>query len=513
MALLILISNPLFAQSSQTAIKATVYVIPIKGDIEPSTAVFVQRRAEQALADGASVIVFSIDTFGGRVDSALRISAYIGSIRDAKTIAFVGAGPDGMGVSWSAGALIAFSCSEIYMAPGTSIGAAAPVVATPEGTMEGAGEKTVSAVRAQMAALAEKNGHPAAIALAMVDADTELVEVTVDGRTMAVLADDAVTLERDRRGEVTRGRVIVGKGKLLSLTAGEAERYSLSEGTVRDLDELAVSMGLAGGVVELSPTFSDSVVVFLTSAAVQSLLILIGLMALFLEINSPGFGLPGTVAIIAFLILFGSNMMMGTVGSAELVLFILGMGLLAVEIFLLPGFGLAGISGLILIAAALVLSMQDFVMPQADWQWDILARNAATVGAGVLLGIVGIGVIVAVGPRLKLFDRLTLKTAITGTASGQPAPSFAETESIAVPIEIASADESIIRMGPDRKGRSLPAIGTRGTAVTTLRPSGRADIDGVSLSVETDGLFVEEGMALVVTGIRGGVVFVAPIKA
>ena len=130
--LLVLSTGSLFAQAGQAESGNSLFVLPIEGDIEPSTAVFVQRRAEQALAAGASVIVFSIDTFGGRVDSALRISAFIGSIRDAKTVAFVGAGIGGMGVSWSAGALIALSCSEIYMAPGTSIGAAAPVVASPE---------------------------------------------------------------------------------------------------------------------------------------------------------------------------------------------------------------------------------------------------------------------------------------------------------------------------------------------------------------------------------------------
>ena len=98
-----------------TAAAQSVYVIPIQGDIEPSTAVFVRRQATEAINAGAEYIIFDIDTFGGRVDSALRISSFIGSIKKAKTVAYVRSGPDSLGVSWSAGALIAMSCSSLYM--------------------------------------------------------------------------------------------------------------------------------------------------------------------------------------------------------------------------------------------------------------------------------------------------------------------------------------------------------------------------------------------------------------
>jgi membrane-bound serine protease (ClpP class) len=504
------LAAPAFSQdAAPTALagSGSVFVIPIQGDIEPSTAVFVQRRIKAALESGASDIIFTIDTFGGRVDSALRIAAAIGAIREARTVAFVGAGSDGMGVSWSAGALIALSCAEIYMAPGTSIGAAAPVVATPEGTMEGAGEKTVSAVRSQMAALAEKNGHPAGIALAMVDADVELVEVLLDGATLALTVDDALALERERGDEARRGRTLSAKGKLLSLTAGEAERYGLSEGTVGDLAALGEKLGGLNEVVELNPSFADSLVVFLSSAALQSILILIGLIALFIEINSPGFGLPGSIAIIAFVVLFGTNMLMGTVGSLEIILFILGMGLLVIEIFVLPGFGVAGISGLALIAGALVLSMQDFIVPENEFQWDILARNAATVGAGVLLGIIGIGVFIAAGPKLKLFDRLALKTAISATASGRPAPIAASSGALADTSGPAYTEEELMDTF------SGLAIGDEGVAESVLRPVGRALIGGRSVSVEAAGRYVDAGTRLRVAAIKGGVVYVDTVQA
>lgn len=494
--------------------QSQLFVIPIQGDIEPSTAVFVQRRITAALDAGATIIVFPIDTFGGRVDSALRIASSIGAIRDVRTIAFVGAGNEGMGVSWSAGALIAMSCADIYMAPGTSIGAAAPVLASADGSMEAAGEKTVSALRSQMAALAEKNGHPAGLALAMVDADVELVELEEGDRTFAITLQEAEIRENESGSTVKRGRIIVGKDKLLSLTAGEAERYGLSRGTVRDLEELSLTLGVSSIPVFLEPSFADDIIVLLGSAAFQSILILIGLVALFIEINTPGFGIPGSIALIAFIILFGTSALMGTVGSIEIILFILGMGLLVVEIFLLPGFGVTGISGLALIAFSLVLSMQDFVIPGSEWEWEIFGRNAATVGIGLVLGILGIGLMVAFGPRLGLFDRLALRTAITGTASGRPAPAVTDGR---VPARLSrtagrgrSSDFPVSDSLPETPEIPGPSVGDVGVAETVLRPSGRALVGGLHLSVESRGCFVEAGTRLCVTAIVGGVIYVEP---
>lgn len=474
-----LIASLFLVTLAACAAAQAAYVIPIRGDIEPSTAVFVRRQATKALESGAEMLVFDIDTFGGRVDSALRISSFIGSIRKARTVAYVRSGPDGMGVSWSAGALIAMSCSSLYMAPGTSIGAAAPVVAGADGKMEGAGEKSVSAVRAQMAALAEKNGYPPAIALAMVDADVELYEMTAGEKTVLATAEDAPAAER--------GKLVCAKGKLLSLTAGEAERYGLSSGTVADVDALLAANGLAGPAVEMAPTVADGAVSLITSAGAQSLLILIGLVAIFIEINTPGFGIPGTVALIAFLVLFGANSLMGSVGSLELVLFIIGVALLAVEIFLLPGFGVTGVSGIVIIAASLVLSMQDFVLPTLDWQWDLLGRNVLTVVVGILSAIAAIGVLALAGPRIKMFDRMTLRTAISDTAGS----------GTGIVAEAAGAEAN-------------PLIGRKGLALTTLRPSGKAEIDGRAYSVETDGTFVEAGAALTVTAVMGSRIVVAP---
>ena len=447
----------------------------------------------------AEYIVFEIDTFGGRVDTALQIASFIMSIKDAKTIAWVRSGESSMGVSWSAGALIAFSCSEIYMAPGTSIGAAAPVTMGADGSTERADEKTVSAVRSQMAALAERNGHPVDIALAMVDFDVELWEVMIDGQIRVMSKS-----ELERRNAVFSDapkaetiRVISSPGKLLSLTAGEASRYGLAA-LVSDQDELLANLGIRGVIIEANPGVPDMIISFLTSGPVQTVLIILGLVLLFIELQSPGFGIPGVSGIVCFLLVFGSSFLLGRVDSLEIILFIVGLGLLAVEIFVLPGFGLVGVSGILLIGFSLVFSMQDFVIPRFDWEWELFGRNAMVVFAGMLTAITGIAVIALFGPRLRLFDRIMLKAQITGTAGGPDPDSPAGKASGAGGSEYPTEDEEIL----------AALTGKIGVTDTVLRPSGRAIFDGKVYTVEADGEYVDTGRGVIVTRVRGNRIIV-----
>jgi membrane-bound serine protease (ClpP class) len=168
-----------------------------------------------------------------------------------------------------------------------------------------------------------------------------------------------------------------------------------------------------------------------------------------------------------------------------MILFILGLGLLSVEIFLLPGFGVAGISGLILIGLSLILSMQDFVIPRFEWEWSLMGRNTAVVAIGLIAAITGIAVIALLGPRIKLFDGLTLKTTIAGTATAEALPAQGSAE-------------------PDYQS----LIGKIGVADTTLRPSGRVEIEGEIYNAEADGTFVDAGRGVRVTRVRGSILTV-----
>ncbi|TVR03335.1 MAG: nodulation protein NfeD [Spirochaetaceae bacterium] len=477
---LLLISS-LPAQEAETrAVEpaAQAVVVPIHGDIDPPLVVFLRRSIDRARELGAGTVIFDIDTFGGRVDSALQIANLIGSQSDLHTVAYVRLRPEGTGVSWSAGALIAMATDQIFMAPGTSIGAAAPVLQSPGGA-EAADEKTVSAVRTQMAALAEKNGYPVAVAVAMVDSSAEVIEIFVDGELQVVSVSDAEDIERraTQDGVTTeRGRVISEAGKLLSLTAGEMARLGISSGTPEGFDALYEKLSLdAGQVVFLERDTADRLVAFLTGGAFTSLLIIVGLGALFFEVTSPGFGLPGTVAIFCFSVLFTGNFLLGQVGSVELILFLVGLVLLLLEVLVIPGFGVAGISGIVLVISSLVLSQQDFIIPDFDWQWAMLQRNVLMVLASTVGAFVAFGVAAYALKRSIAFTRLSLQT--TADAS--------------LGYTVQGADVSTLYLG---KG---------GIAVTTLRPSGTAEIDGELVTVEADGEFLDRGTAVEVIRIDG----------
>jgi membrane-bound serine protease (ClpP class) len=305
----------------------------------------------------------------------------------------------------------------------------------------------------------------------------------VDGQIRALTLQELEVLEKTPGAAVERRSQISPAGKLLSLTAGEAVRFGLARSLADDQTALFAVAGISGTAVESSPGAADGIISLLTSTPVQILLIILGLVMIFLEIQSPGFGIPGVVAIIVFVTVFGSGALLGKVGSPEILLFIMGVALLAVEIFLLPGFGIAGIAGLIIIGVSLVLSMQDFVIPRFDWEWQFLGRNVVVVCVGMLAAVVGIVAIALLSPKLHLFDALTLKTSITGTAGG---PSVSGVESLS----------------PEQTGYAS-LVGKIGVAATTLRPSGRVEIDGEVYAVEADGSFVEPGRGVKVTKVRG----------
>jgi len=474
----------LYSETGDIPLKRT-YIIPIEGEIDRALTVFIQRGIQKAKDNGAERIVFEIDTFGGRVDSALQITTLIGSVQEITTIAYIPASPASTGVSWSAGALISLSCDAIYMAPGTSMGAAAPVYAGSQGMMEEAPEKTVSAVRTQMAAIAEKNGYSKAVALAMVDADVELLEVYLGDTRIIASRDDMPDLLREseeKNLELREGRIISKSGKLLTLTAMEMEDYGLSSGTVADTSLLLETLGIDpdAGVERLEPSSPDRLIALLTSTVATTLLVMAGLAALYLEITSPGFGVPGTIAIIAFLIIFMGSTMLGTVGSLEILLFIAGVILLVLEIFLIPGFGVAGISGILLIVFSLALSRQDFIIPEFQWQKEIFRDNLLSVGIGLIASIGILGLLMRFFQRAPFFNRLILQESQESSRGFQVQPQNLETS----------------------------LMGSKGSAATSLRPAGKAEFNGEIIPVETEGDFLEKGTAVEIVEISGNRIIV-----
>jgi membrane-bound serine protease (ClpP class) len=162
---------------------------------------------------------------------------------------------------------------------------------------------------------------------------------------------------------------------------------------------------------------------------------------------------------------------------------------LAVEIFLIPGFGVVGISGLFLIALSLIFSMQDFIIPRFEWEWTLMGRNAIVVCVGLLAAITGIAIIALMGPKTKIFNRLTLKTQIDKTASEGS----------------GWQDDG----GVESDFSKL--IGKTGVAVTVLRPIGKAEIEGEIFQVETNGSFIQTESEIKVIKIQGNNIIVRSV--
>jgi membrane-bound serine protease (ClpP class) len=306
---------PTGAAGQSTATGRVVYRVPVTGVIEQGLAPFIERSLREATEAGAQAVILDIDTPGGRIDSAERITD---AIRDADVpvYAFVNRR------AFSAGAMISLAARQIYMLPGSVIGAATPV----DGSGTKAPEKAVSAMRSEMRALAEQRGLDPRVAEAMVDD-----QLDVPGVKPA--------------------------GQLLTLTTSEAASYRYAV-PVESFEDVLTEIGSAGAqVYTMDVNWAEQVVRFLTHPAVAPFLLSLGFLGLIIEIKAPGFGLPGALGLAALSAFFGSHLLLGLAGWEDLLIVGAGVVLLAVEIFVIPGFGIAGLLGIGAMVGGLFLTM------------------------------------------------------------------------------------------------------------------------------------------------------------
>src|SRR5512146_1816021 len=293
-----------------------VYYGDIDGEIDLGMAPYVVRVVHEAEKNNADAIIFRINTFGGRLDAATQIEDAIMGTK-ILTIAFIN------NRAISAGALISLSCNKITMVPGSSIGAS--TVVDQAGNKQS--EKYQSNMRSEMRDTAERNGGRTDIAQGMVDE-----RIVIPG--------------------------LVDSTQLVTLTTDEALKYGIADVQVSDLNEVLKAFNLQGAeIVKVDENWAEEVVKFLNNAIVSSILIMIGFFGLIAEIKTPGWGVPGTVGIIALALFFGSSYILELASIMDILLFVVGLVLLALEIFVIPGFGIAGIAGIILIFVSIFLSL------------------------------------------------------------------------------------------------------------------------------------------------------------
>ncbi|MFW6334198.1 MAG: NfeD family protein, partial [Desulfosalsimonas sp.] len=445
------------------------YVVRVTGMVDPGMAVFIERAADRVSEDPDSIMILEIDTPGGRVDSAFNIVDTMLEIPADRTIAYVSP------MAVSAGAMIALSCGSLAMAPGSTIGDVAPIMQSAEGITE-LGEKFQSPIRAKFRALAERNGYPVAMVEAMVTKEKEVFEVkTADGRTLYLDPAGYEQMIDEEEDVIVSKKKVVEKGELLTMHDSEAMSYGFSMMTAESVDFLLNR--LERGDYELTrigQSWSEAMVRFIDKIA--PLLVIIGLIGLYIEVKAPGFGVPGAVGILALSLVFFSQYLAGLAHYTEFFILIAGIILIGIEVFVLPGFGIAGFAGMVLIVIGMVLAMQDFVLPDpsAPWEKEIFIKNGVRVlGSYVAAMIGGLMFIRYVMPKIP---------------SSREGPYLS---SSLKDVRAVTAESGKVKAGDT------------GVALTYLRPSGKAEIHGEMFDVITENQFLEKDTTIKVIDVRG----------
>lgn len=415
-----------------------VYIAYIDGEIDLGLAPYVTRVINEAEENNADAIIFKVNTFGGRVDAATQIKDAILSSK-VLTIAYVN------NRAISAGALITLSCNKIVMVPGSSIGAATVV----DETGQKQSEKYQSYMRSEMRSTAERNGRRTDIAEGMVDE-----RITVEG------LDDST--------------------KLITLTSEEAFKYKIADTVITDFANLLSAFNLKNAEeVSISSNWAEAVVRFLNNPIVSSILIMIGFFGLMAEIKSPGWGVAGTAALISLTLFFGSSYILQLASILEILLFVFGLGLLLAEIFIIPGFGITGISGIILIFASIFLAMLGS-KPFIDM--EVVSIAIMQIAGAMLFALVGMFFLVKYLPKSTAFNKLVLS-------------------------ESEHAEKGFVSYPSDKN-----LVNKEGIAFTTLRPGGTAEIEGRRIDVVADSEFIQQGKRIKVLRVEGIKVVVTSVK-
>lgn len=416
-----------------------VYLGTIEGDIDLGLAPYIRRVVSEAEKANASAIVFKINTFGGRVDAATQIKDAIINSK-IETIAFI----DKRAIS--AGSLIALSCNKIVMVPGASIGATTVV----DQTGKKQSEKAQSYMRSEMRSTAERMGRRKDIAEGMVD---ERVEI--EG--------------------------LVDSTQLVTLTSKEALSYGIADTILTSIDQvLNYSGNESADIVNVNIDWAEKFIRFINNPIITSILMMVIMVGLFMEIKTPGWGVAGTASLIALALFFGSGYILEIASIMDILLFVAGVALLLIEVFVIPGFGIFGIAGILLIIAGLFLGLISN-LPVID---GAILETAIMqlAGAFVLSGIV-IFLMAKTLPKTNMWNRLILRDNINAKSGYTSNRKFAH------------------------------LLKKEGVALTDLRPAGTVIINDQRYDAVTQGEYIEKDNKIKVIEIEGSKVVVKILDA
>lgn len=457
-ALLLGLHASAFGQMETTApaSSAPAAVILVEGEINDYQFDFLRRQFTAAQDAGARTVILEIDSYGGLVTAGLDISRFLKHQNDVEIIAYV------TEKAISAGAMTAMACDEITMAPGTMIGDCAPIMASPEGGLQtlGATEraKVESPVLADFLDSAQRNHHDPQLAEAMIRLGPALYLLeNAERQHQIVTADEYDRLAKDEPQWKTPEGVrnpVRPKDTLLTVTDQTAEKLGLSAGTFATIDQLAAARSLQV-IANLRPSSGDRLIALLSSQAARSLVFFVLLISGYLAFKTPGTGFPEAIAAIALVVLLGVPMMTGYAQWYEILMVLAGIALVALEIFVLPGHMLPGLTGLALVIVGILMTFVGREPPGMPGTWPRLPMTRMAIEGALIwltatmaLSVVTMTILARWLPHTPLLRRLV----ITATSGGTTLDA-----------------RNIPAILP-----AWPAVGAIGTAVTELRPGGTA---------------------------------------
>jgi len=461
-----------------------IHVIDVQDEVEPALAAYLERSLKAAVAAQADCVVLRIESPGGRLDSMEKmIDAVLTLPKSVRSVAWI---PK---AAYSAAALTAIACDEVVMAPGAVMGDAQPIFMTGEG-IQPVGEKIETVMRARVRGLAEDNGWDPVVAEKLISKDKEVLELRPKGTTrrLYVYGEDFTSARDDdlvagvAKRDLERVRVAIPKDRLLTMTTDEAKDFGFVRrvfGTEADL-LAALRADDASSVTQVTMSWRERASRWLlgVTGILGALVLLCAGMTVF-----QGIGLS-TIVGLAALALVG--MVTATADLANgFPLFLIGIGLLLLvaEAFLIPGFGIAGILGVVATAAGFLSLATGFTLEsRGTLSWDVVATFLGQFAVTLVVGGVMLVLLSRIVPALP-FARRHMHLSADGLGAG----------AVAVPGDV------------------VVSRGATGTATTDLRPSGRASLDGRPVDVTSEGGYVEAGTPVRVVRVEGARVFVRAV--
>jgi membrane-bound serine protease (ClpP class) len=497
--LIALMANPARAQQSRPVITSSnAAIISLDGEIDDYSRDTFIRRFNAAKSRGAQTVIVDLNTYGGLVTAGLDLSRFLKNQSDVHTIAYV----DTKAIS--AGAMIALACNEIVMAENAVIGDCAPIALSSDGKLQElpAAEraKLESPIIADFRDSALRNGYDVLLAEAMVAVGRSVYGVREQTDSGVVrIVDEKEYKELTQKGWIAypdARQPIDSAESLLTIHTPQAVALKLATGTAPSADALIARRALTI-VANNRTSMGDQLVQWLGNSAVRAILLSIFMLSLYIALHTPGAGAAEAVAMIALALLVGIPLLTGYAQWWEILAIFIGLILIALEIFVIPGFGAAGITGIALVLGGLVMTFVGNApgLPGTTWKipqvWTGLQNGLlAVVVAFVVSGGLALWLRRYL-PKLPYLNRLVLKSAARPAIAGM-------------------GDASGIMVED-----SWPFVGTVGKAVSDLKPGGTAEFpyadDRRITAVVSDSGFVAAGTKLSVREVHGSRIVVRPI--